>query len=60
MRAKLLNKLKQYEAAIPFAFQGLEKARIDQNYNLSNDLWITLGESYMHLGNLAIAIVPKH
>ena len=55
MRAKLLNKLKQYEAAIPFAFQGLEKARIEQNHNLSMELWITLGESYLHLGKITAA-----
>src|SRR5690606_15576960 len=46
------NKLQRYEEAIPFAMEGIEKARADGNPNLSMELWITLGESYNKKGNL--------
>jgi tetratricopeptide (TPR) repeat protein len=50
-KALILKKLKQYDEAIHYAFQGIELARINRIHDRSLELWTALGSIYLQLGN---------
>ncbi|MDR6226330.1 tetratricopeptide repeat protein [Desmospora profundinema] len=52
LRAELNRKLKQHDQSIEFATEGLDLARLNQQYNLMFDLWTVLGNVYLDLDKL--------
>lgn len=49
LQAELLNRTERYEEATKFALEGIELARIENNFDRLFDLWTVLGTSYMYL-----------
>lgn len=49
LRAELLRRVKDYDTALCFAKEGLEKARLTRENARKFDLWIVTGSTYMAL-----------
>ncbi|MFC4076053.1 helix-turn-helix domain-containing protein [Salinithrix halophila] len=54
-RAELLHRTKQFDNAIKYSLEGLEKARLDYKYNSMFRLWVILASIYMTKNDLAKA-----